>query len=83
MLFDIQDQIAQLKDEIHNKDTETIQAIVRAGQQTAPVEDSDTAILKILLPELLKNPKSMASLLELSDRIDQSNSSKNRNGRIK
>ena len=67
ILYDIQDEINSLKTEIHNKDTETIQAIVKASIPTAPVEDPNMAIMKAMLPELIKNPNSMKSLIELSE----------------
>lgn len=63
VLYAIQDQISELKTEIHNKDTETIQAIVRASVPVAPVEDAQTAIMKALIPELIKNPNSMKNLM--------------------
>ena len=67
ILYAIQDQIGQLKEEIHNKDTETIQAIVKASQPTMPVEDASTAVMKALLPELLKNPSSIKALMEIGE----------------
>lgn len=67
VLYAIQDQISELKNEIHNKDTETIQAIVKASVPTAPVEDAQTAIMKALIPELIKNPNSMKNLMEISE----------------
>lgn len=67
ILYEIQDEISQLKNEIHDKDTETIQAIVKASMPTAPVEDPNTAIMKAVLPELLKNPNSMKALIEFSE----------------
>lgn len=67
ILYEIQDEISQLKNEIHDKDTETIQAIVKASMPTVPVEDSNTAIMKAILPELLKNPNSMKTLIEFSE----------------
>jgi len=67
VLYEIQDEISQLKKEIHDKDTETIQAIVKASLPTAPVEDPNTAIMKAVLPELLRNPNSMKALLEFSE----------------
>lgn len=67
ILYEIQDEISQLKNEIHDKDTETIQAIVKASMPTAPVEDPNTAIMKAVLPELLKNPNSMKALVEFSE----------------
>lgn len=67
ILYEIQDEIFQLKGEIHNKDTETIQAIVKASVPTAPIEDPNMAIMKAILPELLKNPNSVKALMELSE----------------
>lgn len=67
VLYAIQDQITQLKDEIHNKDTETIQAIVKASQPITPVEDANTALMKALIPELVKNPSYMKNLLQISE----------------
>lgn len=67
ILYEIQDEISQLKSEIHNKDTETIQAVVKASVPTAPIEDPNMAIMKAILPELLKNPNSMKALMELSE----------------
>lgn len=67
ILYEIQDEISQLKSEIHNKDTETIQAVVKASVPTAPIEDPNMAIMKAILPELLKNPNSMKALIELSE----------------
>lgn len=62
LLYDIQDRIDQLRKDIANKDTDTIQAIVRASQTAQPVEDLNTTMAKILLPELLKNPSSFNNL---------------------
>ena len=69
VLYQIQDQIYQLKAEIHSKDTETIQAIVKASQPTIPVEDPNTALMKALLPEMLKNPNSMKTLMEIGEMV--------------
>lgn len=67
VLYEIQDQISDLKNEIHNKDTETIQAIVKASVPTAPVEDAQTSLMKALIPELIRNPNSMKNLMEISE----------------
>ena len=67
ILYEIQDEISQLKNEIHDKDTETIQAVVKASMPTTPIEDPNTAIMKAVLPELLKNPNSMKALIEFSE----------------
>ena len=34
---------------------------------TTPIEDPNTAIMKAVLPELLKNPNSMKALIEFSE----------------
>lgn len=67
VLYQIQDEIAQLKTEIHNKDTDTIQAIVKAVQPSMPAEDPNTALMKALIPEVLKNPNSMKALMEFGE----------------
>ena len=67
ILYEIQDQIVQLKTEIHNKDTETIQAIVKAAQPSVPVEDTSTAIMKALLPDMIRNPALMQNLIQLGE----------------
>ena len=67
ILYEIQDEISKLRNEIHNKDTETIQAIVKASTPMTPVEDANVSIMKAILPELLRNPSSMNALLELGE----------------
>lgn len=67
LLYEIKDEIIKLKKEIREKDTETIQAVVRATVPSAPVEDAETAVLKAILPELIKNPGAMRSLIELGE----------------
>lgn len=74
LLYDIQDRIDQLRKDIANKDTDTIQAIVRASQTAQPVEDLNTTMVKILLPELLKNPSSFNNLIELTNAINENES---------
>ena len=67
IMYEIQDEISQLKNEIHNKDTETIQTIIKAYAPTMPVEDPNATIMKALIPELLKNPNYMKTLIELGE----------------
>lgn len=67
VLFQLQDELSQLRSEIHNKDTETIQAIIKAMQPTTPAEDPNTAIMKALIPELLRNPNSAKTLMEIDE----------------
>ena len=71
VLYEIQDEITSLRSEIHNKDTETIQAIVKASVPVAPIEDPNMTMMKALLPELLKNPNSMRTLIELSKAVEK------------
>lgn len=71
VLYEIQDEITSLRSEIHNKDTETIQAIVKASVPVAPIEDPNMTMMKALLPELLKNPNSMRTLMELSKAVEK------------
>ena len=71
VLYEIQDEITSLRSEIHNKDTETIQAIVKASVAVAPIEDPNMTMMKALLPELLKNPNSMRTLIELSKAVEK------------
>ena len=71
VLYEIQDEIAGLRSEIHNKDTETIQAIVKASVPAAPIEDPNMTMMQALLPELLKNPNSMKTLMELGKAVEK------------
>lgn len=71
ILYSIQDQISQLRSEIHDKDTETIQTIVRASQPMAPIENAETALIKTLLPELIRNPHAVKTLMELGEMAQQ------------
>lgn len=67
VLYEIQDELVRLRAEIHDKDTETIQAIVKASIPATPIEDPNMSIMKAVLPELLRNPSSMKTLMELSE----------------
>ncbi len=71
VLYEIQDQITDLKEEIHNKDTEMIQAIIKAANPPAPAENPDTVLMKILIPEMIKNPNSFKTLMELSEKAQK------------
>lgn len=71
VLYEIQDEITSLRSEIHNKDTETIQAIVKASVPAAPIEDPNMTMMKALLPELLKNPNSIKTLMELGKAVEK------------
>lgn len=70
ILFGIQDEIMQLKKEIHGREEGTIQAVVKALAPSRPIEDTNTELMKAILPELLKKPDYMKSLIELNKMIN-------------
>ncbi len=66
-LYQIQDSIDQLKAQIEKKDTETLQALMQTSLNNAAKQESAEAVMmKLILPELVKNPKIMQNLMELS-----------------
>ena len=70
ILYNIQDEVSNLKKEIQKKDTETIQTIVQAAKPSIQNEDPNTAMLKLIIPEMLKNPESVNNLLKLSEMVN-------------
>lgn len=70
ILYDIQDQILNLTEEIHKKDTETIQAIVKASQPVAINEDPTTSLMKAIMPDLIKNPSAFKILMEIGEQAE-------------
>ena len=68
MLYQIQDSITELKEQINKKDTETIQAIMQTSLNNAQKEEStDVVMIKTLLPELIKNPKLFQNLMQFAE----------------
>ena len=68
MLYQIQDYITELKEQINKKDTETIQAIMQTSLNNAQKEEStDVVMMKTLLPELIKNPKLFQNLMQFAE----------------
>lgn len=68
MLYQIQDSITELKEQINKKDTETIQAIMQTSLNNAQKEEStDDVMMKTLLPELIKNPKLFQNLMQFAE----------------
>lgn len=73
MLYQIQDSITDLKEQISKKDTETIQAIMQTSLNNAAKEESaDAIMMKTLLPELIKNPATFQNLMKIADMVDKS-----------
>ena len=68
ILYQIQDSITELKEQINKKDTETIQAIMQTSLNNAQKEEStDVVMMKTLLPELIKNPKLFQNLMQFAE----------------
>lgn len=68
MLYQIQDSITELKEQVSQKDTETIQAIMQTSLNNAKKEESTDAIMmKMLLPELMKNPEAFQNLMQIAE----------------
>lgn len=68
VLYEIQDSIARLREDIDKKDTETIQTIMQTSLNNAvKAESPETTMMKILLPELIKDPNMMANMMKISD----------------
>lgn len=68
MLYQIQDSITELKEQINKKDTETIQAIMQTSLNNAQKEEStDVVMMKTLLLELIKNPKLFQNLMQFAE----------------
>ena len=73
MLYQIQDSITELKEQISKKDTETIQAIMQTSLNNASKQESTDAIMmKMLLPELIKNPESFQNLMQIAEIANKS-----------
>lgn len=73
MLYQIQDSITELKEQISKKDTETIQAIMQTSLNNVKKEESTNAIMmRTLLPELIKNPESVQNLMQMVEIANKS-----------
>lgn len=73
MLYQIQDSLTELKEQISKKDTETIQAIMQTSLNNAAKEESaDAIMIKTLLPELMKNPAAFQNLMKIAEMVDKS-----------
>lgn len=69
-LNDIQYKIDVLTEEIKKKENETIKTIIETFNAQKPEPESlETEIMKILMPELIKNPNAADVLLRLSEKF--------------
>lgn len=68
ILYQIQDSISDLKTEISRKDNETLQTIMQTSlNNAAKAESADEIMMKVLLPELLRNPESFSNLMQIAE----------------
>lgn len=72
MLYQLQDSIDDVRALVERKDKEMIQTIVQTSLNNAPKEESTDAIMmKVLLPELIKNPQGFANLMKLAEMTEK------------
>lgn len=69
-LNDIQYKLDVLTEEIKQKENETIKTVIESfnSQKTEP-ESFETELMKILMPELIKNPDAADALIKLSEKF--------------
>lgn len=72
LLNDIIYKLDILSEDVRKKDQESIKAVIEAYNGMQPVNESmETQMLKILLPELLRNPKAADSLIKISEKFQK------------
>lgn len=65
-------KIDSLSEEVKKKDQENIKAVIETYSGMAQASDSiETQMLKILLPELIRNPQAADSLIKLSEKFKE------------
>ncbi|MCI9141442.1 MAG: nucleoside 2-deoxyribosyltransferase [Lachnospiraceae bacterium] len=60
-----------LSEDVRRKDQESIKAVVEAYNAIQTNESMETQMLKIVLPELLRNPKAADSLIKISEKFQK------------
>lgn len=61
-----------MSQDIRKKDYENIKAVIEAYNRMQPANESmETQMLKILLPELIRNPKAADSLIKISEKFQK------------
>lgn len=69
-LNDIQYKIDVLTEEIKKKENETLKMVIETlNEQKSEPESLETEMLKILMPELMRNPNAADALLKLSEKF--------------
>ena len=70
LLNDISYKLDTLGEDVRKKDQENIKAIIEACKGLQPVNESlESQMMKILLPELLRNPNAADSLIQLGQKL--------------
>lgn len=73
ILYQIQDSITELKEQVTKKDTEIIQAIIQTRlNDTRKEETADSMMTKMLLSELMKAPESFNDLMQITETANKS-----------
>ena len=69
LLFELKDGLKDIENRIKESNGEVIQSVVKAVmEQKTPVEDPNTAIMKAIMPELIKNPSALKTLMDISNK---------------
>ena len=69
-LNEIQYKIDVLSDEIKKQENETLKTVIETlNNQKQTTESPETEMIKILLPELIRNPSAIDSLISLSEKL--------------
>ena len=70
LIFGLHDKIDELIYDMEKRYDETIQTVIRASIANAQqTETMETQMMKVLLPELLRNPRAVDSLMALSEKF--------------
>lgn len=72
VLNEILYKIDSLSEEVKKKDQENIKAVIETYSGMVQTNDSmETQMLKILLPELIRNPQAADTLIKLSEKFTE------------
>ena len=73
ILYQIQDSITELKEQVTKKDTEIIQTIIQTRLNDVRKEETaDSMMTKMLLSELMKAPESFHNLRQITEAANKS-----------
>lgn len=69
ILYQILDNLGEIKNDIKNLGTETIGTVIRSMQASQPKADANTTLQMQLLGGLMQNPEAFIKLLEISEKF--------------